>query len=329
MQCNDVENNNKTDLAKNAKAIPCTFPQGAARAFLFLLAKCRKNSLSQNILKYNDAEIFGKAYSENSHISFNHQQNIMKLKKICLTAISGSVLFIAGCNVLENPNMLQAGAQALKAVTLTNNEVVAMSAQSCEAMDAENKVAAANSAYTKRLNQLVQNFPKQVNGQTLNYKVYQTDDVNAWAMANGCVRVYTGLMDIMNDDELRGVIGHEIGHVALGHSTARMRTVYATSAARQAAAASGGIAATLSQGLAGELANQYINAQFSQANETAADNYSFDLLTDIGLERKGLVTAFQKLAQLNGGAENSSILSSHPPSAQRAQNIQNRIDQSK
>lgn len=37
-----------------------------------------------------------------------------------------------------------------------------------------------------------------------------TSDVNAWAMANGCVRVYSGLMDMMNDNEIEGVLGHEL-----------------------------------------------------------------------------------------------------------------------
>ena len=35
-------------------------------------------------------------------------------------------------------------------------------------------------------------------------------------MANGTVRVYAGLLDAMTDDEVRFVIGHEVGHVKLG-----------------------------------------------------------------------------------------------------------------
>ncbi|BBQ84581.1 hypothetical protein WP3W18E02_31100 [Klebsiella sp. WP3-W18-ESBL-02] len=50
----------------------------------------------------------------------------------------------------------------------------------------------------------------------------KTADVNAWAMANGCVRVYSGLMDLMNDNEVEGV---------LGHSRKAMQTAYATVAA--------------------------------------------------------------------------------------------------
>ena len=144
-------------------------------------------------------------------------------------------------------------------------------------------------------------------------------------MANGCVRVYSGLMDMMNDDELRGVIGHEEGHVALGHTKKAMQTAYATSAARDLAGASGGTAADLSQSQLGDLGEKFVNAQVSQSQESAADNYSFDLLTESKMNREGLVTAFQKLAKLDGGK--SSMLSSHPGSAERAANMQKRLNQ--
>lgn len=74
----------------------------------------------------------------------------------------------------------------------------------------------------------------------------------------------------------------------------------------------------------GELAEKFINAQFSQSQESEANNYSFDLLIEKKLPREGLVTAFQKLAKLDGGK--SSMLSSHPSSANRAGNMQKRID---
>jgi len=44
------------------------------------------------------------------------------------------------------------------------------------------------------------------------------------------------------------------------------------------------------------------------------------------LDRKGLVTGFQKLASVSGGASGSSMLSSHPPSSARAAAMQKRLD---
>jgi putative metalloprotease len=127
----------------------------------------------------------------------------------------------------------------------------------------------------------------------------------------------------MNDSEVRGVVGHEMGHVALGHTKKAMQVAYATSAVRSVASSTGGVAAALSGSQLGEFSEKLINAQFSQAQESAADDYSFDLQKKKKLDPSGLVTAFNKLAQADGGK--SSILSSHPASPARAQHIQQRI----
>jgi len=254
------------------------------------------------------------------------------MRYLPIAAAALAAFALAGCETMKSADtgaLTQAGGSAFKAMSLSDSEVTTMSDQSCTAMDQKNQIAPASSRYTTRLNQVIKQMPTTVNGKTANYKVYMTKDVNAWAMANGCIRVYSGLMDLMNDDELRGVIGHEIGHVALGHSKSRMQTAYAASAVRGLAGAAGGVAAQLSQSQAGDLGEKFINAQFSQANESAADNYSFDLLTERKLERKGLVSAFDKLAKLGGGSTGSSLMSSHPPSAERSARMQKRLDAAK
>ncbi|MDM0073471.1 M48 family metalloprotease [Variovorax sp. J2P1-59] len=248
-----------------------------------------------------------------------------------LAAAASAAFLLAGCETLQGidtQSLANVGGTAVKAMSLSDGDIVTMSNESCTAMDGKNKVAASSSAYVKRLDRVVKGMPATINGKGADYKVYLTEDVNAWAMANGCIRVYSGLMDLMDDDELRGVIGHEIGHVALGHSKTRMQTAYAASAARGLAAATGNSALkALSESQAGELAEKFVNAQFSQSQESAADDYSFDLLTERKLERKGLVTSFQKLAKLNeGSASGSSLMSSHPPSAARAAHMQKRLD---
>ena len=253
------------------------------------------------------------------------------MKLLPIAAGLALAMTLVGCQSAKTGDLAGAVSTvstASKALTLSDSDVVALSNESCEAMDAQNKVAPANSKYTQRLNRVIKAFPKDIEGKKAVYKVYLTKDVNAWAMANGCIRVYSGLMDLMNDDELRGVIGHEIGHVALGHSKKAMQTAYATAAVRQAAASSSGAVGALSRSEAGAVGEKFLNAQFSQSQETDSDNYSFDLLTKLGMERKGLVSAFQKLAKLGGGGGNS-LMSSHPPSDARAKNMQARLDAKK
>jgi putative metalloprotease len=248
----------------------------------------------------------------------------MQLRTTLSAFALSSAALLSGCQNMSPDAMMQSGMMAVQAATLSDAEVKSMSDKACAEMDASATIAGPDTAYGKRLSTIAANLGNQVNGTPVNYKVYLNDEVNAWAMANGCVRVYSGLMDLMTDNEVEGVLGHEMGHVALGHTKKAMQTAYATSAARNAAAASGnGTVAALSASQLGELGEQLVNAQFSQSQESAADNFSFDLLTERNIPREGLVTAFEKLAKLGGG--DSSMFDSHPGSTERANNMRNRL----
>lgn len=247
----------------------------------------------------------------------------MKAIRVALAAAACGVLAACSGMSLDPNTLVQSGTQAVQAASLTDTDVRTLSDKSCAQLDAENKIAPAGSPYTKRLNKIAAQLGDNINGVPVNYKVYLTKDVNAWAMANGCVRVYSGLMDMMTDDEVRGVVGHEMGHVALGHTKKAMQVAYATSALRSVASSTGGVTAAISSSQLGDFSEKLINAQFSQSQESAADDYSFDIQKKKGQDPAGLVTAFNKLAKLDGGK--SSMLSSHPASAARAQHIQQRI----
>ncbi|KFK93909.1 MULTISPECIES: M48 family metallopeptidase [unclassified Serratia (in: enterobacteria)] len=240
-----------------------------------------------------------------------------------LLAISITTL-LTGCQNLNTDTLMQSGAQAFQAATLSNDDVKALSDKSCAEMDNQAQIAPANSTYTQRLNKIAAALGDNIDGTSANYKVYLTKDVNAWAMANGCIRVYSGLMDIMNDNEVEGVLGHEIGHVALGHTRKAMQVAYGTVALRTAASSAGGIVGSLSESQLADLGEKLINAQFSQKQESQADDYSFDLLKKRGIDPNGLVTSFEKLAQMEGSRK-SSMFDGHPPSEARAQHIRERI----
>ncbi|MBY0445440.1 MAG: M48 family metalloprotease [Burkholderiales bacterium] len=247
----------------------------------------------------------------------------MKLRAIALTGLF-TCLLAPAASAFDIGGLIKAGSQAFQAATLSDSDVKSLANQACVQSDSESKIAPAKNKYSKRMDAIAKKLGTDLNGQAVNYKVYLTSEVNAWAMANGCIRVYSGLMDLMTDDEVIGVVGHEMGHVALGHSKKAMQTAYAVAAARTAAGSSGNATvAQLNGSDLGEFTEDLINAQFSQSQESDADNFSFDVLTQKKLNREALATAFQKLEKLGGGEH--SMLSSHPASADRAKNIQNRI----
>ncbi|QIQ20248.1 M48 family metalloprotease [Zophobihabitans entericus] len=246
----------------------------------------------------------------------------MKQKVRSIIAASVFAVIASGCQQISSDSLVGLGTQTAQVMSLTNQEVKTLSDDSCAAMDAESKIAPASSPYTARLNKIADTLGHDINGTAINYKVYLTSDVNAWAMANGCVRVYSGLMDLMTDNEIQGVLGHELGHVALGHSKRSIQVAYGAEIARGAiAATTSGILATLTKSQIGDLAQQVVTSQFSQHQETEADNYSFDFLVKKGINPVGIATAFEKL----GGGE-ATLLSTHPSSSDRSKNIYNRIE---
>lgn len=244
--------------------------------------------------------------------------------KYSLMSVALSATLLAGCQNFDSNALMQSGAQAYQAMSLSDAQVKELSVASCEKMDKEAQIAPADSVYTQRLNKIAAVLGDNINGTPANYKVYVTKDVNAWAMANGCIRVYSGLMDMMSDNEVEGVLGHEMGHVALGHTRKAMQLAYGATAARSAVGAAGGIAGSLSQSQLGELGEKLVNAQFSQKQESEADDYSFDLLKKRGISPNGLATSFEKLAKMEKGRE-SSMFDSHPASEARAKHIRDRI----
>ncbi len=214
---------------------------------------------------------------------------------------------------------LGGGVTAAKGMSISDDDVRAAADRACAWMDAHNAVAPAGNAYAKRLAKLTDGVASE-DGIRLDYKVYLVRDVNAFAMANGCVRVFAGLMDKATDDEIRGVLGHEIGHAKLGHTKAKMKTAYLTRAARQGAAATGGAAGQIAESDLGGFAEEIVNAQFSQKEESEADVYGYHFMVRHRFDPAAMVSLFKKLP--SGGG----LMSSHPASPDRAAKIQALID---
>ena len=211
------------------------------------------------------------------------------------------------------------GVTAAKGLSISDDDVRAAADRACAWMDAHNAVAPAGNAYAKRLAKLTDGVTSE-DGIRLDYKVYLVRDINAFAMANGCVRVFAGLMDKASDDEIRGVLGHEIGHAKLGHTKAKMKTAYLARAARQGAAATGGAAGQIAESDLGGFAEEIVNAQFSQKEESEADVYGYHFMVRHRFDPTAMVSLFKKLP--SGGG----LMSSHPASPDRAAKIQALID---
>jgi putative metalloprotease len=222
-------------------------------------------------------------------------------------------------------NLLDAAKDVAKAADVSDEDVKKMASAFAKQSDLENKVAPSDSIYTKRLAKLTRNLTNY-DGMKLDYKVYMSEQVNAFAMADGTVRVYSGLMDLMNDDELRFVIGHEIAHVKLGHSTAAYKAAYLSSAAIKTGAAAAANSKTGSAvlSLGGDqlkaIGQKVLTSAHSRGQESDADAYSVAFMKKNKIPTKAAASALLKLAKGSGG-RSASLLSSHPDPADRAAKV--------
>lgn len=221
--------------------------------------------------------------------------------------------------------------KVLKAATLTDADMAKYVKEYVAWMDEHNHVCDARSPYTKRLNRLTQGL-KDIEGIPLNFKVYYVTDVNAFACPDGSVRVFSSLMDAMTDEELLGVIGHEIGHVAHKDSKKGFRRALLTSALKDGIASTNGTAAALSESQLGSLGEALVNATYSQKQESKADAYGFDFLKKNGKNPWAMALAFEKLKKMeeDAGVQKDSkwkrMFSSHPDLDKRIKTMSKRAE---
>ncbi|MDR1396598.1 MAG: M48 family metalloprotease [Desulfarculales bacterium] len=254
----------------------------------------------------------------------------MKIRFLLLASLALTLGSVSSAWAFDAGRLMGAGANAAAAITVTDEDLI-KAAQAMRALgDRENKVAPGNNPYNQRLAKIMKGM-ENADGLKLNFKVYLTNDVNANASPDGSIRVYSGLMDLLNDDELFFVLGHEIGHVKDGDVMDAMRVAYIAAGGREAAAAAGGTVTVLSDSILGDILEAVINAQFSQSQESAADVYGYNLLRQYKRNQQAGVTALQKIDQLGLGGSGGllGLLSSHPNAGDRAKAIADLIAQGK
>ena len=248
------------------------------------------------------------------------------MKKSFFALLVASML-LSGCGIIANglsnmdPAALATAANtAMTALSISDEQIAQLSAQSVAYMDSINTVD--RGAYDARLRKLMSKI-KTVDGMPINLKVYRTKEINAFACGDGSIRVYSGLMDAMDDAELMAVIGHEIGHVVHKDTKNAMKKTYMAYAARIALGSTGSVIGQLSTSVLGDIAQSYLNAQYSQKQEFAADEHGFQFAIDQGYSPYSMYNSLMKLLKLNGESADrpsgtQTAFSSHPATQERA-----------
>lgn len=231
------------------------------------------------------------------------------------------LVLLLGCEGVNLRQAKEAGEDAVKAVTLSEDQIRQLARRAAEKADQEHELAPPESRYAERLERLVRKHGEK-EGHSFDYRVYLSSKVNAFALADGSIRIYSGLMDRMSDQELLFVLGHEMGHVVQNHIMKKMRVALAGSALRKGIASQENVIGELAESQLGGLANKLIQARFSREEEGEADRYAVRFMQREGYNPQKSVSALKKLGEMSAGG---SLLSSHPAPKARAEKVQEQL----
>jgi putative metalloprotease len=257
--------------------------------------------------------IVGRNYMSDEMVTLS-RRDILRLSMLA----GGISIAAPGWAQINIRKAIGAGKEVAEADAISDAELKQYFDQVAADTDAQNPIAGPKDPYGKRLATLAKGLNSH-DGLSLDIKAYLVKDVNAFAMGNGTIRVFAGLMDQFTDDEIRYVIGHEIGHVKAGHSKKRMQTALRASALQKGASSAGGTVGRIASGELADLFKKVVVAQHSQKNENEADDYAMNFMKTKGYQPVAAATALEKLAAMDGDKKNPmQFLSTHPSPGARA-----------
>jgi Zn-dependent protease with chaperone function len=147
--------------------------------------------------------------------------------------------------------------------------------------------------------------------------IINQDEINAANAGNCEFYVTMGLLRRANDDQLRGVLAHEVAHQDLGH----------VAKAQVLGAGVGILAAGLQQlfpgaGALAPVAGELVVRSHSRAEEYAADRHAVVILQRTGHSKDELVGALTWIRRVSGSGGGGGFLSTHPALDDRIATIQ-------
>lgn len=168
------------------------------------------------------------------------------------------------------------------------------------------------------------------------FEIVATPEPNAFALPGGQIYVSRGLLALVNsEDELAGVLGHEIGHVTANHTTKRLGASAATAPFAIATGLAGAAVAMVSPALgsvvggAGEaLSTGLVVAPFSRSQEHDADEIGQTLAAKAGYRPEALARFLHTLGRDEklalGKERQQSIMDYHPMTPDRVVLVEER-----
>lgn len=242
----------------------------------------------------------------------------MKIRKIFLFTLVIATLSFSGCsisksaggfNLFSADQDLELGKEVAKQIEDDPQQFPILKEQGNEEVY----------RYIRKITNKILNSGKVKYRNKFVWKVFIIDDdktLNAFCTPGGYIYVYTGLIKYLDsEDQLAGVMAHEIAHADLRHSTRQMTKIYGVSALISIATKSA------EPGMIEQIAKGLISLKFSRSHETESDLNSVLYLCGTDYNAAGAAGFFKKIKSDKTPPE---FMSTHPNPGNRVENIENK-----
>lgn len=182
-----------------------------------------------------------------------------------------------------------------------------------------------NSAVNKYVQCVAESVTKQVDKSvhsgSWEVVVFESEQVNAFALPGGKIGVYTGILEVAETQhQLAAIIGHEVAHVIANHSNERMSSQTITNAGLSVSQKILGGTSETTQAMAMQalgLGAQYgYMLPYSRSHEAEADVIGQELMARAGFKPVAAIDLWKNMAKLDQAAP-PELLSSHPSNQTR------------
>ena len=243
--------------------------------------------------------------------------NTLKLKALFTLSL---IVFLSACGILNEKNK----GKGINLFTIEQDQQ--LGAQVAGEIEADPKTyPVLDSASNKLVYQYLYGVrDKILNTGSVDFKdefswrlrvIHDDSTLNAFCTPGGYIYIYTGILKFLDSEaELAGVLGHEMGHADMRHSTRQMTQMFGVQMLLDVLA---GDRAALKQ-----ITGALIGLKFSRSHEKEADECSVKYLCSTDYDAAGGAGFFEKI-QAMGGPSQPEFLSTHPDPGNRIEDFQN------
>jgi predicted Zn-dependent protease len=165
------------------------------------------------------------------------------------------------------------------------------------------------------------------------FKVLDTDEINAFALPGGFIYVTKGILDfVQSDDELAGVIGHEIAHVSLYHGAQQIRVYAAAEIAMERISTQDPDSESVYVSEAAEIgltvASMVLVQGWGHDAEFEADEHGTIYMARAGYNPQAVIDLFHRIDSMMYQISTplDRLLSTHPPFPDRIARVEETIE---